>query len=87
MADGSSQVSATLVSKVAERAAVDPVELPVLYDQLDSDALDSLVAQMDNGEVAFEYAGFEVVIDSSGAVDLESLSLRGPIIHVRSAVG
>lgn len=67
-------VADSVVTEVADLAGVDPLDLPALFDRIDPDALDSLVDGLDNGEVEFDYAGFEVVVDSSGTVDVEGPS-------------
>lgn len=48
--------------------------MPPLYDVLDPDALDALVASMAGGSVSFTYAGYRVTVDNSRAIEVSSLS-------------
>lgn len=57
-----------VLETVADRAGRDPTDLPPLIEVLDVDALDVLIASMDEGEVSFLYAGYTITVDSSGAV-------------------
>lgn len=68
-------ISVRVVEAVARSAGVDETALPPLYDALDADALDALVADAPDGltRVAFTYAGHRVVVDGDGRVDVESL--------------
>lgn len=66
---GSLTVSERIVDLVAEKEGVLPDQIPVLFDVVDSEALDQLVASMaSKGEVTFQYNGFDVTIDSSEQV-------------------
>ncbi|MDS0281177.1 HalOD1 output domain-containing protein [Haloarcula onubensis] len=50
---------------VAERAGVDPLSLPPLYDRIDVDALDAVIGGERTGaetRVRFEYAGYAVTV-------------------------
>lgn len=67
-------VADRVVTEVADLAGVDPLDLPVLFDRVDPDALNMLVDGLDDGEVEFDYAGYEVVVDSAGTVDVERAS-------------
>lgn len=63
--------SERVLGAVANTADTDPLELPPLYAAVDPDALESLVSTMADGEVVFDYAGYEVTITSERAVALE----------------
>ncbi|WP_224449123.1 HalOD1 output domain-containing protein [Haloprofundus salilacus] len=62
--------SVGVVSAVAEVEGLPVLELQTpLYDVLDPDALDTLVAGGDRGiSLAFEYLGHEVTVNSDGTV-------------------
>lgn len=70
----SSTISERVVQQVAATTGRDPLELPVLHDVLDPDALDTLVEGMSDGRVSFTYAGQEVTIASDGEITLEETS-------------
>lgn len=63
-------VSNRLITKVAEVSDTDPTDLPCLYDRVDPDALNDLIHEMTEGAVYLEYAGYQVVIDSSATIDV-----------------
>lgn len=69
----SASPSATIVEEVAAREGVDPVDLDVpLYDAIDPEALDEAVrSASDRGSglrIEFVYHGYDVVVESTGAV-------------------
>lgn len=65
-----------IISAVASFKGVDPVELSPIYEDIDPEALDSLV----NGnpgtycQIGFEYCGVRVEIDSTGACSVSELT-------------
>lgn len=66
-------MSATIVETVAAVTGRDPLDLPVLYDVVETDALAALVAPDDPGlastvSITFEMAGCEVEVSSAGTV-------------------
>lgn len=76
----SSPVSERVVRRVAARTGRDPLDLPVLHDLVDPDALDTLVEGMADGQVSFTYAGHEVTVTSDGEISLEETSFaRQPL--------
>lgn len=62
--------SERVVRRVAKAANTDELELPPLYEVTDPDALDAFVAATADGCVSFTYAGYEVTVDSDGAVTI-----------------
>jgi hypothetical protein len=67
--------STRVVDAVAARRGVPQDALPALYDAVDSDALDRLIAHAsthtDTGvRVTFEYGGCEVSVDGDGELDV-----------------
>lgn len=67
-------ISEQIIQTVATTTNSDALELPPLYDAIDPDALDALVAQMSDGTVSFTYAGYNIVVGSDESVSLEDLS-------------
>ena len=79
--DGS--VSLDVVRAVSERAGIDPVDLPPLYERVDPDALDDLFAPAGHrpglmGRVTFRYCGHLITVFNDGklGIELESLDER-----------
>lgn len=72
-------VSARVVATVAAERGVEPTDLPVLHDAVDTDALNALVASgRERGaacEVSFDYAGHEVTV-RDGTVELAAPNVR-----------
>lgn len=65
--------SERVVQTVAETSASDPLELPPLFEYIDSDALDAFVRGLERGSVTFHYAGRTVTVDSDGSIDIDQL--------------
>lgn len=69
-------ISERVVSAVADARGVDPLQLAPLYEVVDPDALDSLFqgasTETDRvvGRAVFSMAGCEVVVHSSGDIDV-----------------
>lgn len=59
--------------EVARREEASPVDLPPLYETVDPDALQGLVASADDEafSVEFSYHGYEVTVAADGSVDVE----------------
>lgn len=71
-------VSERVVEAVGARTDTNPLGLPLLFETLDPDALNSLVREMAHGELTFHYAGRAVAVESSGAVRIDSpVAARG----------
>ena len=69
----SDAISVEIVQRIAASEGVDPQDLDVpLYDVIDPDALETLVAGARDGsfEVAFTYHGYDVVVDGEGTVSV-----------------
>jgi hypothetical protein len=76
----STQLGTRIVHEVAAREGVDPTNLGTrLYDAIDVDALESIVANAtergDSGEVcvAFDFHGYRITVTGQGAISLEDL--------------
>lgn len=65
------QPSVLVVEAVAETTGTDPLELPPLYDAIDPDALDVLVADGGQSHVEFAYDGHEIAVHEDGAVAVD----------------
>jgi hypothetical protein len=58
-----------VVEAVAAAEGCDPLDLPSLYDVVDTDAVDELVSDPDRPiKIAFDYAGHSVSVSSWGGV-------------------
>lgn len=68
-----------IVAEVADREDVSPVELPPLYQRLDTEALRELVDSVEDAplEVEFAYDGYTVVVRGDGSVRVEGSGPRG----------
>ena len=74
MSLGPDPIVEQVVANVAQVSDTDALELPPLYDAVDPEALETLVATLGHGEVSFDYAGYSVTVDSSGSVSLDALA-------------
>lgn len=69
-----SDISTAVVLAVARASGTDPMELPPLYDHVDPDALDALVAHntersaQTNLAITFLFTGYEVTIRADGEI-------------------
>ena len=70
MTRADSSVSERVVRAVADRCGVDPSDMPLLFDTVDPDAIDSLVETMNDGRAVFHYAGYEITVDSRGTFEV-----------------
>lgn len=61
-----------IVSLVAQEMECDPLELDPLYDAVDPEALDGICSATPDSSlrVSFDYAGYTVLVDASGIVQL-----------------
>jgi len=68
-------LAADIVVTVADRAGIDPLDLPSLHEAVDAECLaDYLEYDRDGQEVAFPYAGYCVTVTASGSVTALPLS-------------
>lgn len=77
MARAESSVPERVVHTVAERTGSDPLELPPLYEYVDTDALEAFVQGTTDGLVEFHYVGHTVTVDSRGEVEIDELVAVG----------
>lgn len=70
------RVSEELVLTIAALENTDQLEMPLLSDSVDPDALDTSVSTATNrstdGRVEFEYEGYHVRVPTGGTIALES---------------
>jgi hypothetical protein len=71
--------SEQVVDAVAACADTDPLDLPPLYESIDTDALDALF-RSNGGDctVVFEYADYEVTVDCGREPDIRVDERDGP---------
>lgn len=74
MSLGQDPIVEQVLADVAQVSDTDALELPPLYDAVDPEALETLVATLGDGDVSFDYAGYSVTVDSSGSVSLDALA-------------
>lgn len=70
-------VSEQVVQTVATRSNTDALDLPPLFDSVDPDALDALIREMTGGKVSFDYAGYNLTIDTDGVVEVDEHPTSG----------
>lgn len=63
--------SEQVIQTIANQSNTDALDLPPLFDTLDPDALDTLVREMNEGEISFAYAGYNITVNSRGAIEVE----------------
>lgn len=71
-------INEAIITKIADLEDVDPLELPPLYEAVNTDALTRLVTSFatgpsdSGGEIAFSYYGYRVSIRADGSIELVS---------------
>lgn len=68
--DGEGSISTSVVLAIAELDGVDPTEMELLYAAVDPDLLDAVHRsdRPDAADVAFDYRGYRVTVDSDGGI-------------------
>jgi hypothetical protein len=70
-AEVTARPAAAVVEAVATAEGWAPADVPEpLYESVDPDALEALVASVDRGRITFTYLGYEVTVDADGTVTL-----------------
>lgn len=70
--------SLSVVERIATLEETDPIALPPLYDAIDPEALDSLVASSTTGdsrppaEIRFTYCGYDVLVERDGTIAISA---------------
>lgn len=63
--------SRAVVRAVADAADAEPIELPPLYEAVDTDALDAVFRGRPGGRVTFDYAGHTVTVRHNAEVTVQ----------------
>lgn len=67
--------SHAIITAIGSLTQTDPLELDPLYQAIDPDALNQMVsATREECHVSFQYADFDVTVDSTGAIICEQLT-------------
>ena len=73
--NGSDHVSTAVINAVAATTDCEPTALSPLYDHIDPDALEALMARPNGATkgimVAFSYDGVDVRVDNSGCIAVQ----------------
>lgn len=72
-----------VIQRVAETKGRDPLQLPILQDVIDPDALETFIDEMQAGHVSFTYAEEEIMITSDGEITIEESHVGAPAIETR----
>lgn len=67
-------VSTRIVRRVAKATNRNETELPLLYDAIDPEALDTLIARMSDGEISFDYAECRITVRGDETIRIEAPS-------------
>lgn len=76
------RISVQIVEAVAETAGVDPLELPPLYETIDPEAIDALIADSEAGQstspdvIKFAYADHMVTVYGDQTVEVADTVAR-----------
>lgn len=81
MPEAPASISERVVQQVAETKERDPLELPILQEAIDADALETLVGEMQACHVSFTYAGEEITITCDGEITIEESTVAAPVIE------
>lgn len=75
----SDSLTETIVLSLSDVKGVDPLDLPPLYDAIDTDALEQLFARDEDGiEVTFVVAGCEVTVRGGDDVTVTPTTEHAP---------
>ncbi|MFC6824061.1 HalOD1 output domain-containing protein [Halopelagius fulvigenes] len=72
-ADAADSVTERILISVADREGTDVLSMPPLYESVDPDALEQLVAFGGVAEISFTYLGYDVTVDGDGNVRVRKL--------------
>lgn len=72
-----------VIQHVAETNGRDPLELPILQDAIDPDALETFIDEIQAGHVSFTYADEEITITTDGEGTIEESHIGAPVIETR----
>jgi len=74
-ADARSTIAEKIITEIARREDVSPLDLTPLHDSIDPDALDRLFDPTVEsgrmvGAVSFQYCGYDVIVHADGYVEI-----------------
>lgn len=64
-----------IVMEVAERERVDPLELPPLFEAIDTEAL-AILLEGDDVRVSFTYCGYRITVTSDEQLTIEPSKIQ-----------
>lgn len=62
----------TILYEVADRKGVDPIDLPVLSEHIDPDALEAILESASDVRVTFQYDTHRITVRGDGDVEITS---------------
>ena len=77
--------SEQVIQTVAKQSNTDGLDLPPLFDTLDPDSLDTLIRGMTDGKISFSYAGYDITVNSQGAIEVDEQLLSGSTVTEAAA--
>lgn len=83
MPEAPASIPERVVQQVAETKERDPMELPILQEAIDADALETLVDEMQAGHVSFTYADEGIMVTSDGEITIDESHIRTPAVEAR----
>lgn len=83
MPEAPASIPERVVQQVAETKERDPMELPILQEAIDADALETVIDEMQAGHVSFTYADEEITITCDGEITIEEATVTAPVIEAR----
>ncbi|MFC7008591.1 HalOD1 output domain-containing protein [Halalkalicoccus salilacus] len=76
-----SSPSVAIIRTLADAKGVDPLELPVLYDVVDLEAMDEILTGSGTSSIKFSYDGLNVLIKSDGCILIQDGNEQGAEPH------
>lgn len=71
--------SLRVIHALANATSTEPHEVdPPLYESVDADALDALVASATDLEVSFDHGGHTVAVQADGTITVDEANARDP---------
>lgn len=64
-------VAEEIIERISRRTEEDPLELPLLYESIDTEALERLLASSDGYvSVEFSYCGYDIAVDGNRGIEI-----------------
>lgn len=77
MSLGDMGASEQVVETVAAEEECNPVELPPFGESIDADAVNSIIATLDEGKIAFSYHGKQISITADQTIEIRDPQHEG----------